>query len=224
MAEATPAATPTEQKPDGTPPVAPVATPAEENTVVLKKEEHDQLKRDAARTAASDRENKRLRKLAGLDETGHFPARKAQPVPTPPSEEDAQAQALAEDRKAADGLRRIAIDPQFRKVLDADQTLAALFKDNPIAVLPLLAPDALDAEDALELVTEKLTERLTKITEAEKPPVNPPPAPVVPPAGAPNAQPTDAAYEDAKKIPNTDKAITEMIKIGLGKLPGNKNA
>ena len=153
---ATPAATN-----DGTPPVTPAATPAatQPEQVTLSKEAHDQLVRDAARasTAQSDADRyKNVLKKNGLLGGGHF--KPAAPA-TPPTPEESQAAGAEEDRKAERGLISLALDPIYREVLDKDPTLRELLTKNPLAVLPILAPDALDADDAVSLVKDALTKR-----------------------------------------------------------------
>src|SRR3990167_9187954 len=154
---ATPAATN-----DGTPPVTPAATPAatQPEQVTLSKEAHDQLVRDAARasTAQSDADRyKNILKKNGLVGGGHF--KPAAPA-TPPTPEERQAAGAAEDEKAKAGLLGLALDPAYRTALDADPTLRDLLTKNPLAVLPILAPDALDADDAVSLVRDALSKRV----------------------------------------------------------------
>ena len=139
----------------------------------------------------------------------------------PPTQEEVQAHANAEDKKAERGLLAIAADPAFREVLDSDPTLRDLLITNPLAVLPMLANDALDAEDAITQVKEALTSRKKPAT----PPATPPAAPATPPAppaggiNPPADTPPNEAYESAKKNPNTEHAIAGMVaaKLGQGK-------
>lgn len=194
-------------------PVAPVA-PAAAETVTLTKEEHAQLARDAARASSLQRKAD-LYDRNFVNNAGHFKA----PAPvTPPTAEERQVQADAEDRKAERGIVAIAADPAFREILDADPTLRNLMVTNPLAVLPMLAPDALDAEDAMNLVKDSLNKR--------KPaPVTPtvvPPTTDVPKPGAvttPTDQTVNDAVETARKLPNTERAIAGMVaaKVGLKK-------
>ena len=182
---------------------SPVPVPA---VVTLPKEQHDGLVRDAGRAAANQRKADLYDKLTG-GKGGHF--KPAAPV-TPPSPEEEATIGAAEDRKAERGLFSIAADPAFRDVLDADPTLRSLFTSNPLAVLPMLAPDALDADDALSLVKEALGKR-----RPAPAPVTPPtpPAPV-PPVGAVNPSGDKAVNEEvevAKKNPNTERAVAGMI-------------
>ena len=92
---------------------------------------------------------------------------------------------------------------------------------NPLAVLPMLAPDALDAEDAITLVKEALGKRAKPAT-----PLVPPTPPVspTPPVGAINAQdkPVNAEVEAARKIPNTERAVAGMIGARLRESKGKK--
>lgn len=211
---AAPEATP--PAPAATPAPAPAATPAPaaetvaEETVTLTKEAHAQLARDAARASSNQRKADLYDRHFGKGGSGHF-----QPTApaTPPTAEELKVQADAEDRKAERGITVIAASQEFRDVLDADPTLRDLMVQNPLAVLPILAPDALDAEDALNLVKEALTSRKKPATPAA--PATPAPAtPPAPPAGAvttPGDQTVDEAVEEAKKNPNTENAIAGMI-------------
>lgn len=214
---ATPAAPEvTPPAPAATPAPAPATTvaPAAAETVTLSKEEHAQLARDAARAAS----NQRKADLFDRQSKGnHF---QPQAPATPPTAEELKEKADAEDRKAERGITAIAASQEFRDVLDADPTLRDLMVQNPLAVLPILAPDALDAEDALNLVKEALNGR-------KKPATPPAPAPATatppaPPTGAvttPGDQTVDEAVAAAKQLPNTENAIAGMIgaKLRQGK-------
>lgn len=206
------AATPAENK-GGTPPATPAATPAPAATaapqpeqVTLAKEELDQLRRDSARASSNQRKADLYDRLN--NGKGHF---KPNTPVAEPSEDERAAAALAEDRKAEKGLLALAADPDLRDVLDKDPTLRSLLTSNPLAVLPMLAPEALDAEDAVNLVREALGKRKTP---AEVPPTPPPtPTPDTPPAGAvnPNDEPVNEEVEVARKIPNTERAVAGML-------------
>lgn len=211
-APAEPAAAPAQAS--GNPSPAPAATPTPtEESVTLSKKEHDQLARDAARASGNQRKADLYDRTVG-SQGGHFrtPAAPA----AAPSPEEAAANAQAEDAKAARGLTALAADPAYRDVLDADPTLRNLLIQNPLAVLPVYASDAVDADDAVGLVKEAL-EGLKKPAEAT-PPAEPaaPAAPqVAPPAGAVNppaaAAPNEEAYATAMKDPNTENALIGMI-------------
>ena len=194
-------------------PAAPAATPSPE-TVTLTKEQHDQLARDAARAASNQRKADLFDRQNDGKGTGHFPA--AAPA-APPSQEDLRARADAEDKKAERGLIALAANPAFREVLDADPTLRDLMIKSPLAVLPLLAPDALDAEDALNLVKDALNSRKPAPAPVVTPPA--PATPPAPPAGAINApgdQQTTDAVEKARSNPNLEHAIAGMVTARLG--------
>ena len=199
-------------------PATPSSVPVVPATVILTKEQHDLLVRDAARASGNQRKADLYDKTVGKKNSSHF-----QPVApaTPPSEEEMEAQAKEEDRKAERGLMTLAVDPAFREVFDADPTLRDLITKNPLAVLPILAPDALDADDALSLVREALG-KLVK----PKPPVTPPSAPATPPAppvgvvNTPSDPATNEAVEKARKHPNTEHAVAGMI--GAKLLGGKK--
>ena len=216
----------------GTPPAAPAATPAATppEQVTLPKEEADQLKRDAARASANQSKADRYDRLVGSGKiTGHF---KPTVPATPPSKEEQEEAAATEDRKAEKGLMGLALDPAYRDVLDADPTLRSLLTTNPLSILPTYAPDALDAEDAVSLVKEKLSAKATELKAKVTPPATPPvtvtPATpsATPPAGGvnpPGATTPDADYEAARKLPNTEHAIAGMVKQGLKKLGGKQS-
>lgn len=215
-------ATPGEENKGGTPPVTSPATPTNNSEQIsLSKEAHDQLVKDAARAgeaqSRADRYENILKKN-GLIGGGHF--RPATPI-TPPTPEERQAAGADEDQKAKVGLMALALDPVYRATLDADPTLRDLLVKNPLAVLPLLAPDALDADDAVSLVRDALTKR--KPATPLVPPVVPP-APVIPPVGAINAndKPVNEEVEAAKKLPNTERAVAGMIGARLRFNAGKK--
>lgn len=210
-----------------TPPAAPTATPPananQGETVTLGKEEAEQLKRDAARAREAQSKADRYDRLMRQG-GGHF---KAQSAPVPPTEDEQKSAAEAEDRKAEKGLLGLAADPAFREALDADPTLRTLLTTNPLAILPAYAPDALDAEDAIALVKEKLAIRVEEIKKSKATPPapgqTPPATPPAPPAGGvnpPAATTPDAAYQAAKSLPNTERALAGMIKVGLNKMGG----
>lgn len=204
-------------------PIAPAATPAinAADLVNLSKEAHDQLVRDAARASEAqsraDRYEGILKKNGLLGGSGHF--KPAAPV-TPPTPEERQAAGTDEDRKAERGLLAIALDPAYREILDKDATLRDILTKNPLAILPVFAPDALDADDAVSLVKEVLNKRKLVST----PPATPPATPPTPPVGAINAQdkPVNEAVEAARKNPNTERAVAGMIGARLKENAGKK--
>lgn len=218
------AATPVENN-GGTPPATPTATPAapanpgaaQPESVTLTKEAHDQLLRDSARASSNQRKADLYDRVSGGKGNSHF--KPAAPA-TPPTPEELAATGAAEDRKAERGLLAIAADPAFREVLDADPTLRSLLTSNPLAVLPMLAPDALDAEDAMTLVKEALSKRKPANPGT---PATPPATPPAPPAGGvnPPSHNVDENYEAARKIPNTERAVAGMIGAKL-KFTGGK--
>lgn len=197
----------------GNPPAQPAATPpaAQGETVTLTKSEVEQLKKDAARAAANQSDADRWR---AAQKRGHFkPSAPAAPAQTA---EERASQAADEDRKAERGLMALALDPSLRTLLDSDPTLRDMLTKNPLAVLPIYAPDAFDAEDAVGLVKNALTERATKIAPAAPatpPPANPPSTPPAPPTGGvnPPSKEVNEDVEKARKEPNTERAIAGMI-------------
>jgi len=199
----------------------PTGTPAAteiKDGVTLTKEEHAELIRKASEVdtardlqGQADRKNARLEKiLNGGKGVGSF----AKKTTAPPASEGAgegDDLGILEDRKAERGLLALAIDPKFREVLDADPTLRDLLTRNPLAVLPVLAPDALDAEDAIDLVKESLNQRLVEINKKKIPEVKPVVPPVItPPAGGISPE-VNADYEAAKKLPGTEQSLVGMI-------------
>ena len=206
---------------NGTPPVTPAATPSgNPEQIMLSKEEHAQLVKDAARASESQSRADRFEgilKKNGLLGGGHF--KSATPV-TPPTPEERSAQAADEDRKAERGLMALALDPIYREVLDKDTTLRDMLTKNPLAILPVLAPDALDADDAISLIKEALNKR----KPAPMLPATPPTVPPTPPVGAINAndKPVDENVEAARKNPNTERAVAGMISARLKANAGKK--
>lgn len=204
------AATPAVPKTDA--PVVPAAAPAnsQPEKVTLEKEAHDQLVKDAARASEAQSRADRyenILKKNGLLGGGHF---KPVTPATPPTPEERQAQATDEDRKAERGLLALALDPAHRATLDADPTLRDLLTKNPLAVLPILAPDALDADDAVSLVRDALNKRKPAPALPPTPPATPS---ATPPLGAvnPKGELPNEEVEAAKKIPNTERAVAGMI-------------
>lgn len=212
------AATPVENN-GGTPPTAPAATPAEKNTetVTLSKEVHDQMARDAARAASNQRKADLYDRVVGGKGTRFNQPSVAKTEVTP---EEREAVAATEDRKAERGLLSLALDPEYRDVIDSDPTLRELLTKNPLAVLPILAPDALDAEDAIGLVKEALKSRKKpSVPPASEPaPAKPTPAaPSTPPPGGINTPDGNSndEYEKARKNPKTENAIAGMVKARI---------
>ena len=210
------AATPPVQ-PGATPPAAPGATPAAGTEMLtLSKVEVEQLRRDAARASSNQRKADLYDRTVGGRGTSHF---KPTAPATPPTQEELKENAVAEDRKAEQGLMRLALDPAYRSALDSDPTLRDLLSKNPLAVLPILAPDALDAEDAVGLVREALSKRSAPPASPATPPATPP-APPAPPAGGinPTATVPDEEYEAARKLPKTENAIAGMIRASAKRM------
>lgn len=212
-AAVTPAAS-TEPAAPAANPVTPAVTPAAATVpegVVLTKEQYDSLNRDAARARANQSKADRYDSLVGKGGgSGHFTPQA--PV-TPPSAEQMAEVAAAEDKKAEKGIMKLAADPAYREILDKDPTLRQMMVENPLAVLPLLANEALDAEHAIELIKEQLEKR--KPAPAAPAPVTPPPTPN---AGGvnPDSAVIDAEYEDARKgTGSTENVIANMVRIGL---------
>lgn len=200
------------------------ATADKGSTVTLTKEEHDKLQAELKTAkdlqAQADKRASRLERMVGRKAVSPFAKSESNPVV--PTKEELDEQGLVEDRKAEKGLLALALDPAFREVLDADPTLRQLLTSNPLGVLPILAPDALDAEDAIELVRDSLTNRLASIKKPTPPAADdkkaPPPTPPIGGGNPRSEAEVDADYEAAKKIPNTENSIAKMVKIGISKL------
>lgn len=205
--------------------------PESDATVTLSKEEHAQLQKDASRARSNQSKADRYDRLSKAGRISQFnnPA----PAGGESSDDDERAEAaVAEDRKAEKGLMALAADPAYREALDTDPTLRQMLTTNPLSILPMFAPDALDAEDAISLVKEELSKRNETAKNAKQPPKpNDPPADdkkkddkgSTPPAGGvnpPSGTTPDAEYEDARKNPNTESAISGMIKVGLKRQGG----
>jgi hypothetical protein len=216
---ATPAVTPATPAPapvvESQPATVTPATPASlpENTVTLDKATHDQLVRDAARAATAQSKADRYEgvlKKNGLLGGGHF---KPSAPAAAPSVEEQNAQASEEDRKAERGLMALALDPEYREVIDKDPTLRDLLIKNPLAVLPILAAEALDAEDAISLVKDALGKRKVSAAAPANLPLTPATPPPTPPTGGinPSDKPVNEGVEAARKMPNTENAIAGMI-------------
>lgn len=187
-------------------PVTPTTVPAPE-VVTISKVDYDKVSRDAARARANQSDADKYR---AITKGGHFKA----PAPiVPPTQEELDAEGKNQDRIAERGLLQIAVDPAYRDVLDADPTLRDMFFKTPLAVLPLLANDAYNAEDAMTLVKEALDAKRVKPVVVA-PVVVPPPTPS---AGAINANDKviDEEYEVAKKNPNTETSLAGMIKARI---------
>lgn len=213
---------PVEQKPDAAAPATPTYDPAKQ--VVLTKEEEAQLRKDAARAAGSQRKADLFDRFS---KGGAFGQRQA-PAEDASKAAPAADSAAKEEAKAERGLTRLALDPEYREVLDADPTLRDMFASNPLGVLSVLAPDALDAEDAIGLVKEKLVERKAKLVKKPETPIadaaKPEAADKVPPAGGVNAggDAPNAEYEAAKKLPHAENAVAGMIGARFKALGGKK--
>lgn len=225
MSEAvTPAAEPNAQAPAATPAAAEPTATATEETVTLPKEELAQLQRDAARAASAQKELDRLKKNAG--KANSFRQTPAAPVATERTDDEVQA----EERKAERGLLNLALDPDYREILDNSPDLRELLTKNPLGALPILAADALDADDAIALVKENLDQRAKALKQAKKPatPAPSPAAPSVPaspkPNGvnAPSQKEIDVGVEEARKIVHTESAIAGMIGARLPRQIGSK--
>lgn len=184
-------------------------SPSAQNTdsVTVSKAELEQLRRDAARAAEAQARADRLAKAQKQSKTYFDPARK----PAPPSVEELEAQARSEDAKAERGILKLATNPEFRDVLDADPTLRDLITNNPSALLPIYAAEAVDAEDAINMIKEVLNAKKPKPKVEEK---KDEPKPTPPAGGANTTGPVagnSADYEAARKNSNTEAAISGMI-------------
>ena len=204
-----PVVTPT---PEVIPPVVVNPTPVTAPEVVtLSKEDYDKMARDAARARSNQSDADRFRAISKGSPVNHF---KPQPPVVPPTQEEIDGEARTQDRLAERGLLQLAVDPAYRDVFDADPTLRDMFFKAPLAVLPLLAPDAFNAEDAINLVKDALDAKKPKPVATASAAIVPPPTPN---PGAIQANDTlqDDAYEAAKKLPNVETSLAGMIAAKL---------
>lgn len=194
-------------------PETPATPEAQPEVVTLTKEQYDEIATQAARAKESQsRADKLAQDLKRLREGGRGTF--AQPAATPP---ETEAPGQDEIAKAERGILRLAVDPELREVLDADSTLRDLITTNPTALIPLYAKDALGAEDAVEIIKDKLLSRKSP----PKAPEAPAPVAPAPPSGGVNTP--DRSMEDAmsraKSIQDPGRMAEAMIaaKLGLGK-------
>lgn len=192
-------------------PAAPQAAP-EGETVIVKKTDYEAMK---GRQSALDKKEERLaRREKALARGGSFNFGKTPDTPAPaaaaPSGDEADGS--AEDRKAERGLLNLALKPEYRAALDASPDFRDLLTKNPLALLPVYASDAFDAEDAISLITEEL-ERRAAATKAAAPAAPAAPAVVeVPPAGVVNLSDGSVATEGMK-----DQEYKDVTKGGTVK-------
>lgn len=182
------------------------ATAAEQ--VTLSKAEHDQLLTQAARAAEAQSRADRLTLQLRSQRGSTLP----DPKETPQVDRTNGAE---EDAKAERELLRLASDPELRTVLDADTTLRDLIRKNPIALVPIYAPDAIDAEDAVSQVRARLLERKPKETPKAPDPVDQ--SLTVPPVGGVNTpeRGVESAIDTARKNPDAMGAALGMLNAKL---------
>jgi len=198
-------------------PATPETPPA---TVTLSKEDHDRLLSDKARSDARATEaQRRGDRLEQAPRTGQGQGRFNPPSPAtpPPANGDVEAVAAEQAEIVRQGLMVIAIDPEFRELLDSDSTLRSMLTANPLGLLPMLAKDAVDADDAIALVKENLASRKAALKTST---TTPTPQPVTPPTPAsPGVNiasvDKDEAYEKARSNPHTEQALAGMIKAKM---------
>lgn len=206
------AAEPSAPATDVTPPAP---APAEE-TVTVKKSDWD---RQVGRQSALDRKEKLLERREKALARGEVFSFKQQAPAAPaqgasPAGDDEPGVATSEDLKAERMLIRLSASPEYREVLDADPTFRDLLSQNPLSLLPIYASDAIDAEDAVELMKEELNRRKESATAA---PAAAPAAPA--PTPAPQTVETGApSVEGALATEGMqDKEYTEAIASGSTK-------
>lgn len=223
---ATPGATPAPPS-NGIPPAPGAPNPALSNgaipeTVTLTKEEHEKLLSEKARAEARAAEAQsradKLSKSAGAP--GKTLLGKAIPQP---SAEELEAASSAEYQKALREVSLVSTDPEFREVLDSDQTLRTLMALNPEVVMQMYAPDAVDAQDVRTSLRTELSTRLEKIRQSKAPapapaPPTTPPTPNPNPAPNPGGQPNSKqqAMDNARGITNAEDRMAAMIKAKMG--------
>jgi len=204
-----------------TPPAVPTDTPAtsqqEPEMVSLSKEEVNQLKKQAAIASTAQRKADRLEKLVGRRTQGSFATKPTPEQITPPTQEELNVQGMEEDRKAKDGLIRLALDPKYRELFDNDSTLRDMLTVNPLGLIPALAPNALDAEEAIDLIKENFDGRLeAKVPSAEtQPPVTEVPA--TPPTGGVNVS---QQYTETPSFASGTAKDTDILNILKKKISG----
>ena len=206
-----------------TPPAAPKDTPADKSqqgdNVTLTKEEHNLLKKQAAIASSAQKKADRLERLVNRKtREGVFTGKPAPEPITPPTTDELKVQGEEEDRKAEMGVMRLSTDPKYRKILDSDETLREMMTKTPINMLRMYANNPVDAEEAIDMVTEHLDSRLEAMnidpaTTDPKPAANTD-EPAIPPAGGVNvaAAQTDEVMEGFKKMSNVEDAVSKMVK------------
>ena len=175
-----------------------------DDEVVVKKSDLDAMK---GRQSLLDKKEERLKKLE--KKFGFSGGFKKTPAPAAPA--DGGDDGAAEDEKAKGLLQGIALDPEYRDVLDANPILKDMLLRNPLSVLPLYASEAIDAEDAEGLVKEHLAGLKSKLPPANPAPANPAPKKEdTPPAGGENS----VFGKEVGKVDANDKEYAEKLKKG----------
>jgi len=145
---------------------ATVVTPSaasQDEMVTMKKSDVEAMK--GRQSALDIRENRLKKREEKLGRSGGFRNQPANDAPAPKGDDALDA----EDEKASRGLINLALQPEYRDVLDSNPVLRDMLTKNPLAVLPLYANDAIDAEDAVDLVKEHLAGLKGKLKPVEKP-------------------------------------------------------
>lgn len=181
----------------------PADAPTGDEMVSVKKSDLDAMK---GRQSALDIRENRLKKLE--KKFGFSGGFKKTPAPAAPA--DGGDDGSAEDDKAKSLLIGIALDPEYREVLDANPMLRDMLTKNPLSILPLYAADAIDAEDAEGLVKEHLAGLKSKLKPVEKPADPAPKKDETPKAGGENS----VFGKEVGKVEADDKEYAEKLKKG----------
>jgi hypothetical protein len=202
----------------------PAPAPVVDETVTVKKSDWD---RHLSRQSFLDKKEATLTKREQALARGEVFSFKQ---PVAPTQNDAQPPAggqeefsVVQDRKAERGLIALALQPEYRDVLDADPTFRDMLTKAPLSVLPLYAPDSVDAEDAVQQITELLNDRKAKLAPAPAAPAPEPvpAAPVTVQPGAPSPGIAEEGLQDQQYTdaiaPGTVKGIAEGLKHRFSK-------
>ncbi len=206
-------------------PAATVVTPPAESKdemVTVKKSDFEAMKgRQSVLDIRENRLKKRESKL-GSGQSLSFKQPVAPKSVSRASDDDDEA-ASQEDRKAERGLINLALKVEYREVLDANPVLRDMLTKNPLSALPIYAADAVDADDAVELMEEKLSEMKNQlrppVAPAETKPVEKKPE-ETPPVGGENynmmGRPVATeGMQDKEYTDNLKRGDTRSIAAGL---------
>lgn len=221
MDEVVKADTPATDAPATAPATAPADTPATAvETVTLPKADVERLKAQTSTADAKVARYEKVLKLNGIDPAiGAFHVKPPKPADAPATAPATDEAFSAEATKAKDGLLGLALNPVYRDVLDANPDLKSILVQNPLALLPIYAKDALDGEDAVTLVEDELKRRLGTMKPAPTtPPATTTDTPPVPPKVPVNV--LSAEKQDSYKELEKKGDVAGMIAMRMN--PGGK--